>query len=111
MIIENSIDAIKETGKITISTDLSELDFYLNQDKSQKVMPKQYLKITIQDNGIGIPKRYLDKVFDPYFSYNKPNGSGLGLSLAKKIIEDHQGIIELTSEENIGTKVNIYLLV
>jgi len=70
---------------------------------------KQYIKIEISDTGAGIPEKYLEKVFDPYFTYNKPLGTGLGLTLAKKIIEDHKGYIEINGKEGVGTQVNIYL--
>lgn len=59
--------------------------------------------IEIKDNGIGIPQDRLQKIFEPGYSTNRT--SGLGLSFAKKVIEDNGGTIHLISKENIGTSV------
>jgi signal transduction histidine kinase len=63
----------------------------------------------ISDTGKGIPEKYLSELFKPYFTYGKPEGTGLGLTLAKKIIESHNGSIEIQSKEGIGTTVSIFL--
>jgi len=63
----------------------------------------------VTDSGIGIPEKYLDKVFEPYFTHGKPDGTGLGLALAKKIVEDHKGSMEIRSTEGTGTTVAIIL--
>ena len=59
----------------------------------------EYVKIEIKDTGVGISPENLDKIFEPYFS-TKETGTGLGLAIVKKIIDDHNGIIEVESEEN-----------
>jgi len=69
------------------------------------------VRIEVTDNGAGIPEKYLDKVFEPYFTRGKPDGTGLGLALAKKIVEDHGGRIEIRSTEGVGTTVAIVLSV
>ena len=61
--------------------------------------------LSIQDNGIGIKKANKIRVLEPYFT-TKKNGTGLGLAISKKIIEDHQGEINIESSDK-GTKVNI----
>ena len=81
----------------------------LNAERVEKEGLKEYVRIEISDTGKGIPEKYVEKVFDPYFTYEKPQGTGLGLTLAKKIIEDHKGYIEIHSKENVGTEVNVYL--
>ncbi len=68
----------------------------------------KYVKLTIQDQGIGIPKEYLSKIFDPYFT-TKQKGSGLGLTSALAIIRKHEGAIMINSEPGNGTEVTIYL--
>jgi len=68
-----------------------------------------YVRIEVEDTGTGIPQKYLDKVFEPYFTRGKPDGTGLGLALAKKIVEDHKGHIEIRSKEGEGTTVAIIL--
>lgn len=64
--------------------------------------------VAISDNGTGIPPEALQKVFDPYFT-TKPNGVGLGLTMARGIVEAHGGTIEMTSAEAEGTTVTIRL--
>ena len=67
------------------------------------------VRIEVEDTGVGILKKYLDRVFEPYFTYGKPAGTGLGLALAKKIVEDHKGRITLKSTEGAGTVATIEL--
>ncbi len=68
----------------------------------------RYTKITITDQGIGIPKNVIDKIFEPYFS-TKQEGSGLGLAITYSIIAKHKGYIGVHSEIGIGTSFFIYL--
>jgi len=68
----------------------------------------RYIKVTVQDEGIGIPEEYVKKIFDPYFT-TKPKGSGLGLATAYSIIRSHNGIIEVVSQPGEGTCFFIYL--
>jgi two-component system sensor histidine kinase HydH len=66
------------------------------------------LVIEVQDTGCGIPAEDLDRVLDPYFT-TKPDGTGLGLALAYKIIDEHKGSIRFSSREGEGTTVTISL--
>ena len=63
---------------------------------------KNSLKIIICDNGNGIPKELIDKIFIPFYS-TKKRGSGVGLFLVKRIIDDHEGTITLESQEGVTT--------
>ena len=78
---------------------------------SEKISLNRYI-LKVNDNGKGISKNILNKIFDPFFrgdiSRNK-SGAGLGLALSKKIIEDHRGTISIKSELNKGTTVIISL--
>lgn len=69
---------------------------------------KDRIIIIIEDNGIGMSKETLNKVYDIFYT-TKPNGTGLGLAFCKEVIELHQGKINIASEENKGTKINITL--
>jgi len=91
IVIENAIDAISGDGIIEISA----------QPHDDK-----FVQLIIKDNGVGIPLEILDNLFEPYFT-TKKDGSGLGLSFAKKIIEDNNGTIEMRSKVGIGTTVLI----
>lgn len=68
----------------------------------------EYVKIEIKDTGVGIPEENLDKIFEPYFS-TKETGTGLGLAIAKKVIDDHNGFIDVESKENNGTTFTVRL--
>lgn len=68
------------------------------------------VRITITDNGTGIDKSIMDKIFDPYFT-TKPTGKGTGLGLftVLKIIKEHSGGVKVYSELGMGTTFTIYL--
>jgi two-component system NtrC family sensor kinase len=66
------------------------------------------VEVVCRDTGVGIPADKLDGVFTPFWT-TKPKGTGLGLALTHKIIEDHGGTIHLTSEVDHGTVVTIRL--
>ena len=86
-----------------------------NVDKSgdETTLKKgRYVKITITDRGVGIPKEHLNKVFDPYFttkSRGTRKGLGLGLAICYSIIRRHKGHIHVNSETGKGTTVEVYL--
>ncbi|MDD1749355.1 MAG: ATP-binding protein [Methanothrix sp.] len=68
----------------------------------------KYIVISVQDTGIGIAGKYLDKIFDPYFTTRK-KGSGLGLATSYSIIRNHGGIIDVASEPGEGTTFVVYI--
>jgi len=67
-----------------------------------------FVKITLRDEGVGIPSKYLDKIFDPYFS-TKQTGDGLGLAIVYSIIKKHDGHITVESSPGVGTAFTLYL--
>ncbi len=69
---------------------------------------RKYVEISVQDSGIGISGKYLEKIFDPYFT-TKEKGSGLGLATSYSIIKNHGGVIDVKSEVDRGTTFYIYL--
>jgi len=68
----------------------------------------RYVRITVSDQGIGIPREHLGKIFDPYFT-TKKKGSGLGLAATYSIIRKHDGHIIVESELGKGTVFHLYL--
>ena len=72
------------------------------------VYSDQWVKISFIDNGIGISKENLGKIFDPYFT-TKPSGSGLGLATSYSIIQNHGGVLCVESELEKGSKFSIFL--
>jgi signal transduction histidine kinase len=65
--------------------------------------------IKVIDNGKGIPKKAINKIFEPFFSLGKENGTGLGMTIVKKIVEDHGGTISAQSDAGLGTTITINL--
>ena len=65
------------------------------------------LQIDVWDNGPGVPPAIQDSVFQPFVSYGKAEGSGLGLAIAKKIVEDHGGVMYLDGSRETGTLFRI----
>jgi two-component system, chemotaxis family, CheB/CheR fusion protein len=73
---------------------------------------KEYCHISISDNGIGFEKEFAEKIFEVFqklHSKDEYAGTGIGLAIVKKIIENHNGIIIATSQLNIGTTFDIYI--
>lgn len=68
----------------------------------------RYVKVSISDEGVGIPQKYLSRIFDPYFT-TKEYGSGLGLAITYSIIKKHGGHIDVESSEGMGATFNVYL--
>lgn len=66
------------------------------------------VEIAIQDTGVGVPQTLIDKIYNPFFT-TKESGSGLGLMIVKKIIDEHQGTISVQSKEGKGTTFTISL--
>ena len=75
---------------------------------SEEDFSNRKIKISIKDNGCGIPQEIQKKIFDPFFT-TKEQGSGLGLAISYRIIENHKGELTIRSGENQGTEVIIYL--
>jgi CheY-like chemotaxis protein len=69
----------------------------------------KYVKISIQDSGIGMPANVVEKIFDPYFSTKRHGENGLGLAITQSIINKHNGHIIVDSTPGIGSTFNIYM--
>jgi PAS domain S-box-containing protein len=69
---------------------------------------KEWVELTVQDSGIGIKKEGLARLFEPFYT-TKTAGSGLGLAIAYRIVQDHEGTIQVFSTPGIGTAVVIKL--
>ena len=95
-LIENAIDAVEEHGN-----DEAVVELRLRRDGDRLVL-------TIEDNGPGIPRTNLDRLFEPYFT-TKAHGTGLGLPIVKKIILDHGGWIDLENLPDGGCRVAVSL--
>jgi len=103
-LILNADQAMPGGGTINIRAENTVI-----KGKRDLPLPKgNYIKITVKDQGIGIPKKHLAKIFDPYFT-TKQKGSGLGLATTYSIIKNHEGYITVESEVGVGTTFHIQL--
>lgn len=96
-LVDNSLSAtkpIKGRSEIEISTEY---------DKLLKI-----IRISVIDNGPGIPVNLGDRIFEPYMT-TKKNGTGLGLSIVKRVIEDHNGFVRAFNHHPVGTRIVIEL--
>ena len=89
----NAIEAMPDGGRLSISMDFP---------------TRGFVNITIKDTGTGIEERYINRVFEPFFS-TKENGTGLGLSIVQRAIEELEGRIELKTKIGEGTEFKITL--
>jgi len=105
-IVINAVQAMPEGGGIEVTAENVELG--QDQDNILPVKAGKYIKISISDQGVGIPDSHICKVFDPYFT-TKQTGSGLGLATCYSIIKNHGGYITLESQIGAGTTVYVYL--
>jgi len=106
---QNAVEAMGPTGTLTIKTENVHLDAPLK--KYELMAPGEYIKVTIADTGHGIPPEIQDKIFDPFFTTRKADkqrGSGLGLSVVRGIVKDHQGFLDLESTAGAGSTFSLY---
>lgn len=97
-LVDNAINYTPAKGTITVS---------VNQHD-------QYICFTVADTGIGIDEESLSRIFERFYRVDKARsrntgGTGLGLAIVKHIVEVHNGKIEIESEVNKGTTINVYL--
>jgi PAS domain S-box-containing protein len=103
-IVINADQAMPEGGSLVIAA-----KNVAGADKNHPKIPHgNYVEISVQDTGIGIPGQHLKKIFDPYFT-TKERGSGLGLTTSYSIMRNHGGFIDVMSESGKGTTFFIYL--
>lgn len=91
-IIFNAVQAMPEGGELNI----------------EAYRDSGYYAVSFKDTGIGIDKKNIDKVFNPFYT-TKPRGVGLGLSITHKIVEEHKGYINIESEPGKGARVVVCL--
>lgn len=97
----NALDAMGADGSLQVATQICAPDRAAG-------FTSPALQITIQDNGIGIPPENLGRLFEPFFT-TKANGTGLGLPITRRIIEEHRGTITVASQVHHGTQFTITL--
>ncbi len=98
-LIKNAAESIPDRGQVEVST---------RWMTEHKLKGQNSMSVEIRDNGSGIPKDSLEKIFSPFYT-TKKEGSGLGLFLAYQIIAKHGGAIFVDSEPGAGTTVKVYI--
>jgi len=91
-IIRNALQAMPDGGALRISLSFSD----------------RFLAVTFQDTGVGIKREDFGRIFEPYYT-TKPSGSGLGLMIVQRIVQDHGGQIEVLSKQDTGTHITVLL--
>ncbi|MBI5185317.1 MAG: GAF domain-containing protein [Nitrospinae bacterium] len=91
----NALDALEEGGEFVVEVSES-------QDKN-------HILIILSDNGKGMPDSIIKTLFEPFATYGKSKGTGLGMAITKKIIDAHNGTIKVESEEGKGTRFEVVL--
>ena len=110
-VVKNAVEAMPDGGTLKIKAENLRVED-AKQDSCLILKPGDFVHISIQDQGKGIPKESLNKIFDPYFSTKAmgvQKGMGLGLATAYAIVQQHGGHIQIDSSPGAGTTVNIYL--
>lgn len=103
-LVINANQAMPNGGTLTIRTENTKI----GAESGLPLPAGQYIKVIVEDQGVGIPKQYLANIFEPYFT-TKQKGSGLGLATTYSIVKRHGGHITVYSEIEKGTCFNIYL--
>ena len=107
----NAHHAMRETGGIlAVEAECIELEELDEKSKHLLLAPGRYLLLKVCDNGCGMERALLDKIFDPYFTTKPPDqGTGMGLAVVHGIVKSHGGHISVYSEPGKGTSFLIYL--
>ncbi len=92
-VVGNARDAMSEGGTITVLT----------------AKQNGYVRIEFTDTGSGMPEEVRKRIFEPFMTHGKKHGTGLGMAIVKKVIDDHKGKIEIESELGKGTTIRILL--
>ena len=109
-LVINARDAIRSGGVIRVGvSEFADSDRLKALFGTADLACGRYAVLDVEDNGHGMSPDVLGRIFEPYFSTKKEKGTGLGLSTVAAIVRSFGGVIEVTSEVNVGTRVAVYL--
>jgi len=109
-LVVNARDAVSSNGIVRVEVDQIE-----NSDQlrplfgSDELTTSHSALIRVSDDGHGIAADVLEKIFEPYFTTKKSLGNGLGLPMVQSIVQELGGVIDVESEEDVGTIISVYL--
>jgi len=95
-LVNNAREAVERKGEVIIEA------------APEKQGGRDGVRISVSDNGQGIPPEMMEKIFQPFFT-TKSRGTGLGLAIIQRIVEEHQGRISVKSRPGVGTAFSIFL--
>jgi two-component system NtrC family sensor kinase len=104
-LLMNALQASPQHGRVEVSVTRREA-----APPGERWPARPCACVCIQDNGEGIPKENVERIFEPFFTTKRVGeGTGLGLSTAQSIVEDHDGWIDVKSELGVGSRFTVYL--
>jgi len=103
-LVANADQSMQGAGNIVITAENTDV----GQGQVSRLAAGRYVKISVTDQGPGIPREHLARIFDPFFTTGEA-GRGLGLTIAYSIIQRHGGHVMVDSEPGVGTTFTIYL--
>jgi len=104
----NAVEAMGDGGTMTLGAD----NFTVEDGSPLPLATGQYVRVTVADDGDGIPPDRLAKIFDPYYTdkeMGETRGTGLGLAVCHSVLQRHSGYIDVASEVGVGTTFHLYL--
>lgn len=104
----NARDAMPEGGKLSIGLDRIQFES-VEEAPLPGMLPGEWVRVTVEDTGTGIPPDVEPRIFEPFFTTKAPLGSGLGLAQVYGIIKQHEGEIDLVTKVGRGTTFTLYL--
>jgi signal transduction histidine kinase len=105
-LVRNAIEAMPDGGRLTLITRLSLNPLFAKVDLGTG--QRSMAEVQVVDEGQGIPEAVRAKLFTPFFT-TKERGLGLGLALCHRILEEHRGAIQISSEDGRGTAVTCFV--
>ncbi len=103
-LVINAVQAMPQGGEVTVGA----VNAAVGKGETLNVAPGDYVRVDVEDTGVGIPREDRERIFDPFFTTN-PKGNGLGLTSCFHIMRNHGGSILVESEPGLRTVFRVYL--
>lgn len=107
-LVINARDAILNGGEIKIRLQSVTVNLEEDEDFELPLESKKFERLSVSDNGVGIPESVREKIFEPFFTTKNQGGTGLGLATVFQIVQAHAGFINVSSKEGKGTTFEVY---
>jgi signal transduction histidine kinase/CheY-like chemotaxis protein len=108
-LVVNAQEAMPDGGELKLITE----NVVIEEEQCKQIpesRPGRFVRVTVADTGVGMTEEMLQRIFEPFFSTKAPGkGAGLGLSVAYGIVKEHQGFLQIQSEQGQGTVCQVYL--